>query len=53
MKYPILYSSVETDFSHNGLGFLRDAVECYVEEEHNSLFELKLVYRLMAFYMIS
>ena len=49
MKYPILYSSVETDFSHNGLGFLRDAVECYVEEEHNSLFELKLVYKVNGF----
>ena len=49
MKYPILYLGTETDFSHNGLGVLRDAVECYVEEEYNGLFELKLIYRTHGF----
>ena len=46
MRYPVLYSATETNFEHNGLGILRDIVECYVEEEHNGLFELKLSYKV-------
>ena len=44
MSYPILYSSVETDFSHNGLGILNDCVSCFVTEEANGIFELKMEY---------
>ena len=44
MSYPILYSSVETDFSHNGLGILNDCVSCVVTEEANGIFELEMEY---------
>lgn len=44
MSYPILYSSVETDFSHNGLGILNDCVSCIVTEEANGIFELEMEY---------
>lgn len=44
MSYPILYSPVETDFSHNGLGILNDCVSCVVTEEANGIFELEMEY---------
>ena len=44
--YPRIYLSTEENFEHNGLGVLRDIVECYVEEEHNSFFELVMKYRI-------
>lgn len=42
--YPILYSSDETDFTHNGLGILRDSTSAVVTEEDNGIFELHLGY---------
>lgn len=44
MSYPILYSSTETDFSHNGLGILGDCASCEVTEEANGVFELAIKY---------
>ena len=44
MSYPILYSPVETDFGHNGLGILNDCVSCVVTEEANGIFELEMEY---------
>ena len=44
--YPKIYLKNETDFAHNGLGFLKDVISCYVEEEHNSTFELEMTYRI-------
>ena len=44
--YPKIYLKNETDFAHNGLGFLKDVVSCYVEEEHNSRFELEMTYMI-------
>lgn len=44
--YPKIYLKTETDFAHNGLGFLRDIISCYVEEEHNSTFELEMTYKI-------
>ena len=41
-----LYASTEKDFAHNGLGFLRDVINCYVEEEHNGMFELTMTYKV-------
>ncbi|GGP07267.1 phage tail spike protein [Oceanobacillus neutriphilus] len=42
--YPILYNSNETNFAHNGLGILRDAVSAIAVEELNGLFELEIEY---------
>lgn len=44
MSYPILYSSTETNFDHNGIGILSACVSCEVEEEGNGIFELSLLY---------
>ena len=41
---PILYSKVETDFSHNGLGFLTDIISAKVTEERNGVYELSFQY---------
>lgn len=41
---PILYAATETDFTHNGIGALRDASKCYVTEERNGEFILELEY---------
>lgn len=41
---PILYSKNERNFTHNGIGFLIDAVKCIVTEERNGSFELLLQY---------
>ena len=41
---PVLYEQSERDFSHNGIGFLSDAVKATVTEERNGAFELSLQY---------
>lgn len=41
---PILYAAAETDFTHNGIGALRDASKCVVTEERNGGFVLELEY---------
>jgi phage minor structural protein len=42
--FPILYKKDETDFVHNGLGVLSDAITALAEEELNGLFEIKIEY---------
>lgn len=44
MSYPILYSAMETNFSHNGIGILSACVSCEVTEEANGIFELAMQY---------
>lgn len=41
---PILYNKTETDFTHNGIGFLKDATKCTVTEERNGAYECSLQY---------
>lgn len=41
---PILYDKSETDFTHNGIGFLKDATKCTVTEERNGAYECSLQY---------
>lgn len=41
---PILYESTETSFNTNGLGRLRDCIECIVTEERNGIFECDFTY---------
>lgn len=41
---PILYESYETEFESNGLGRLRDCLECKVTEERNGLYECDFTY---------
>lgn len=41
---PILYDTNETDFTSNGLGRLRDCVECTVHEERNGIYEADFSY---------
>lgn len=41
---PILYNKDETDFAHNGIGFLSDTVKATVTEERNGPYELSLQY---------
>ena len=41
---PILYEKDETLFSTNGLGRLRDVIECRVTEERNGVYELEFTY---------
>jgi phage minor structural protein len=45
---PVLYEPRETDFSHNGLGFLSDTTRCDVTEEANGKYELELEYPLLS-----
>lgn len=40
-----LYKSTETEFNHNGIGFLQP-VSCFVTEERNGEFELEMRYAL-------
>lgn len=42
--YPILYNGNETNFAHNGIGLLRDAITVYPEEELNGLSEITIEY---------
>lgn len=44
MSYPILYSTTETKFDHNGIGILSACVSCEVTEEANGIFELAMQY---------
>lgn len=44
MSYPILYSAIEKNFGHNGLGILCDCVSCDVTEEANGSYELSMTY---------
>lgn len=41
---PILYEKTETAFDSNGLGRLRDAIECKVTEERNGIYECDFQY---------
>ncbi len=41
---PILYNSKETDFTHNGIGFLKDCISCVVTEERNGIYEAVMKY---------
>ena len=41
---PILYDSNETSFTSNGLGRLRDCIDCVVTEERNSIYECDFSY---------
>ena len=43
---PILYSKEETDFTHNGIGYLNDIVKATVSEERNGAYELSFQYPL-------
>ena len=42
--FPILYDSVETTFTTNGLGRLSSCISCTVTEERNGIFECEFVY---------
>ena len=44
MSYPLLYESTETNFDHNGFGFLTDCATCVVTEERNGIFEIDFKY---------
>lgn len=39
-----LYNEVETDFTHNGIGILKDCLKCEVHRELSGLFSLELEY---------
>ena len=41
---PILFESTETEFTSNGLGRLRDCIECTATEERNGIFECDFTY---------
>ena len=41
---PILYDTNETNFTSNGLGRLRDVIECTVVEERNGIYECDFSY---------
>lgn len=41
---PILYAKNESTFTHNGIGFLKDAAKCTVTEERNGSYECSLQY---------
>lgn len=43
---PRIYKPTETDFSHNGLGILKDCSKCEVTEIANGKYELELEYPL-------
>ena len=40
----ILYKANETNFTHLGLGMLHDAIQVFVTEERNGVFELEMKY---------
>jgi len=44
MSHPILYDAAANNFSHLGLGVLKDAISCIVTEERNGVFELEMKY---------
>ena len=41
---PILYAKNESTFTHNGIGFLKDATKCTVTEERNGSYECSFQY---------
>lgn len=41
---PILYNSTETDFTRNGIGWLKDCTKCTSTEELNGIFECEFSY---------
>ena len=41
---PILYESNETSFASNGLGRLRDCIDCKCSEERNGIYEVDFSY---------
>lgn len=43
---PILFEAAEPNFASNGLGRLRDTIECVVSEERNGLYECEFSYPL-------
>lgn len=45
---PILYESTETEFNNNGLGRLRDCINCIVAEERNGVYECDFEYPVTA-----
>lgn len=48
---PVLYEKNETNFAHNGIGRLSDAIKVIVTEERNGAFELEMDYPINgAFY---
>lgn len=42
--FPILYKRNETNFTHNGLGLLKDSIKAVAIEELNGMFELNIEY---------
>ena len=50
---PILYASNETEFLNNGIGILRDAIDCDVEQVKNGEYEMKLVYPVRGAHFLS
>lgn len=44
-----IYDKATTDFTYNGLGILKDAITCIVEEELNGYFILTLEYPVNGF----
>lgn len=41
---PVLFSEDETNYDHNGIGVLYDALRCDVYEEYNGAFDVELEY---------
>lgn len=41
---PILYNSTETDFTKNGIGWLKDCTKCTVTEQLNGIYECEFSY---------
>lgn len=41
---PVLFAKDNTNYDHNGIGVLHDALRCEVYEEHNGAFDLELEY---------
>ncbi len=41
---PVLFDKAESNFAHNGYGFLTDTISCVVTEERNGEFELTFQY---------
>ncbi|AWB30057.1 endopeptidase [Clostridium botulinum] len=43
-----LYKEVETNFTHNGIGILKDCLQCELHREINGLFSLELEYPIFS-----
>lgn len=41
---PVLFDENATEFTTQGIGALTDAISCYVTEERNNMYELKMTY---------